>query len=77
MADIDYSCDPGGIHRHLMAMMLINDMKVERRIRSFLDRTGLPLSEVVLVQLRGGGRFPQWKGALREIPPCSEVSQED
>jgi hypothetical protein len=43
-------------------------MRLERRIESFLLRTGLAVRDTTLVQLRNGETYPQWSGAVAMLP---------
>ena len=42
--------------------------KQEARIVAFMARTHLPTSEITMAVLPSGNAYPQWKGALADIP---------
>jgi hypothetical protein len=39
----------------------------ESKVRAFVERTGLPVSEVLVVQFPNGKTFPQWRHAVRKV----------
>lgn len=50
-------------------------MSDEHTIRAFSQRTGLPWSKIVVVQLPSGNRYPQWIGILSPALPL--VGEDD
>jgi hypothetical protein len=53
------------LHRHSIARAL----RAERRIERFMDRTGLPVADIAIVQFGHAGElYPQWSGAIDLIP---------
>jgi hypothetical protein len=65
----DYSF-PGQINfdQILFTACRARAMRLERRIESFLLRTGLSIRDTTLVQLRNGETYPQWSGAIALLP---------
>ncbi len=53
------------IEEYHFAMMMRAARELEVRCAIFMARTGLPVAEIVLVQLRNGHRYPQWRGAVK------------
>ena len=55
-----------------MRRMRAEDELVEFRIILFMERTGLKIEDLILVQMPSGNRYPQWKGAAMREVRCPE-----
>lgn len=57
-------------------IMLHRAREIEARVKGFIERTGLPKEEVILIRFPNGSLEPMWKRLLQVIP-VGQPSEED
>lgn len=71
--ELAFSCPPlpadaqpysDWVERVIVKESLDCRMTDEHEVRAFSRRTGLPYSQIVVVQLPSGRRYPQWINAI-------------
>lgn len=68
-AELTWQPQNDPLRQYLDAVMMGRCLRAERRIHDFMQRTGLPLSEVHMVFFQKTGEsYPQWKGAVELLP---------
>jgi hypothetical protein len=57
------------------AKISIMAYECEQRIKDFMARTGLPASEVAVIQTKSGHSHIQWRQAVKFIPEPPEMEE--